>query len=114
MSITNRVILIISDTNKHLYIFLYHGTSSTHIQSLKYSSYSSYLTTLIFDLVLISALHNSTHTHESQNKCESRMNPEVLARRLCVCSACFAVYFAYVSVFFCYRVTQIIHKYFSK
>ena len=34
-----RVILIISDTYTHSYLFEYHGTS-THIPSLKYSSYS--------------------------------------------------------------------------
>ena len=34
----NRIILIISDTSDtHSYLFQYHGTSSTHTQSLKYS-----------------------------------------------------------------------------
>ena len=67
----------------HTYFNIIEGTS-THIQSLKYSSY---LTTLTM-LMLISTLHNSAYKRESQNEYESRTNTQILDRRLCVCSVC--------------------------
>ena len=71
---------------------------TTHIQSLKHSSYS-YLTTRMM-LSMISTLHNSTsRQHESENKFDSRTDSKILSKGLCVCSACCSVFFAYVSYF---------------
>ena len=57
----------------------------THIQSLKYSSYS-YLT--IRMMLLIPTLHELTFARITKCMYDSHMNTTIHSRRLCICFAC--------------------------